>query len=76
MEGSVQVHVDHGAPGVERQLLRRCRRTGDASVVDQDVKASELPMDIVEELVDGGGVADVGDRTTDVLAAGTAASTV
>jgi hypothetical protein len=66
-EGAVQVDVDHGAPVVKGEVLSRRGGSTDTRVVDQHVEAAELVSDVSEQAVDGGGVADGGDRAGGVL---------
>src|SRR6476620_5274464 len=48
-EVAVKIDRERAPPVVERQFLRRQGRPGDAGVVDEDIEAAELSLDLGEQ---------------------------
>ena len=59
-EHAIEVDVDHRLPGLIRQFVDRNRGRAPAGVVEQEVEAAELALDLGEQGLDGLGVGDVG----------------
>jgi hypothetical protein len=59
-EVAVKIERERAPPVVERQFLRRQGRPGNTGVVDEDIKAAELPLDLGEQRIDLGFVRDIG----------------
>jgi hypothetical protein len=64
-EGSGQVDVDHGLPGVERIVGDRRRGAGNAGVVDEHVQPAQSLPHVGKQRVQVGRLADIADAAGD-----------
>ncbi len=59
-EHTREVNIDDGLPLLEGQLFDLPGGRADPGVVEQDIEPAEAFLDLLEELLDGCGIADIG----------------
>ena len=66
VEGAGQVHPEHAVPGCRVEALHRRSWSGDASVVDEHIQATQVRPYVGDDRCDFVGMADVPDGSGDV----------